>query len=272
MPTLLELQHAFRTAMLTGSEAVVAAEIVGDGIAPGARLNVYRNNIRGNLTGALKLTFPAVERLVGAEFFAATAACFLAAAPPAQANLYDWGEAFPDFLQSFPPAASLPYLPDVARLEWAIGRALHAPMLPPLDLDAFGRLSADEQAEIRFRRHPSVSLLRLAYPAHRIWKAVLEEDRQALACIDPAGGGECLVVHRAASGADVLPLSPAGLCFATALCDGTSLSDALALVAPHTAAGLLGAFLARGLFCAVLPASSAPDPQTATAAEEHSRP
>lgn len=258
MPALLDLQRAFRTALLTDAGEAVAESIVARGIAPLARLGIYRNNVTANLTGALRLSFPAVERLVGADFFAAAAACFLAAAPPRQANLYDWGDAFPGFLHSFAPAASLPYLPDVARLEWAIGRALHAPSVPPLGVQALADLTADQQASVCFRRHPSVSLLTLAHPAHRIWQAVLAGDDGALAGIDPSGGCECLAVHRAAEGADVLRLSPADSRFAAMLCDGATLCAALETVDAATAAGLLGVFLARGLFCGVCTAPLAP--------------
>ena len=41
---------------------------------------------------------------------------------------------FPEFLARFPPAASLAYIADVARLEWAVNRALHAPDAAPLDV------------------------------------------------------------------------------------------------------------------------------------------
>ena len=272
MPALLDLQRAFRIALLTDAGEAVAESIVARGIAPLARLAIYRNNVTGNLTGALRLSFPAVERLVGADFFAAAAARFLAAAQPRQANLYDWGDAFPDFLRSFQPAAPLPYLADVARLEWVIGRALHAPATPALDPQALAGMTPAQQAAVCFRRHPSVSLLTLAHPAHRIWQAVLAGDDGALAGIDPSGGGECLAVHRAAEGADVLRLSPAGLRFAAMLCAGAALCAALEVADAATAAGLLSAFLARGLFSGVCAAPLAPTGSEAAELQEIAQP
>ncbi len=250
MTSLLELQRAMRAALLTGSDQI-AEMVAPNGIAPAARLNVYRSNVTGHLTGALRLTFPAVERLVGSDFFAGAAARFIAAAPPRGADLYDWGDGFAAFLEAFAPTASLLYLADVARLEWAIGRALHAPDAPLLDVQVLARLATDRQDALQFRAHPSVSLLALAHPAHRIWEAVLARDDAALSAIDPGGGGECLVVHRWTNGPGVLHLSPAGMRFAAALCEGAALAQALGTLEASDAAGLLGEFLARGLFSGV---------------------
>ena len=248
MSTLLELQRALCSALLSAPNAAVPPGILANGIDPAARLDIYRSNVIGNLTGALKLTFPAVERLVGAEFFAAVAARFLAVAPPAKPNLYDWGSEFPAFLASFPPAASLPYLPDVARLEWAVGRALHAAEAPVIGLLDLAELAANNQAGVCFRSHPSVSPLALSHPAYQIWQAVLAGDDAALSGIDTGSGGEWLLVHRARDGIDVMRLSPAGLRFAGALCSGVALADALAVTKDENATALLAEFLARGLF------------------------
>ncbi len=248
MPTLLELQRALRSALLSATNDAVPPGILANGIDPAARLDIYHSNVIGNLTGALKLTFPAVERLVGADFFAAAAARFLMAAPPTKPNLYDWGGDFPAFLPTFQSASSLPYLPDVARLEWAVGRALHAPEAPAIGLLELAELAANNQAGVRFRCHPSVSPLALSHPAHRIWQAVLSGDDVALSGIDPGSGGEWLIVYRARDGIDVMHLSAAGLRFAEALCNGIALPAALAVTENENATALLADFLAHGLF------------------------
>jgi len=228
MTSLLELQRAMKAALLTGSDGIAEAAVVPNGIAPAARLQVYRNNVVGNLTGALKLSFPAVERLVGPDFFAGAAQHFIAVTPPRRANLYDWDDGFAAFLEAFAPAASLAYLADVARLEWAVGRALHAPETRTLDVQALAQLTADQQDTVRFRAHPSVSLLALAHPAHRIWEAVLARDDAALGAIDPGSGSEWLVVHRgAAASVEVLHVPAEAMRFAVALTAGVALSDSV---------------------------------------------
>ena len=103
---------------LVGDDDATVAATLGDALAPADRLSIYRNTSRTALTNALRLNFPAVQRLVGEDFFAAAADTFITREPPHAAWLDLYGESFPEFLQSFEPAASLTYLPDVE-----IGRA-----------------------------------------------------------------------------------------------------------------------------------------------------
>ena len=128
------------------------------------RFAVYRNNVAHSLREALGRRFPVVKRLVGAEFFNAMAGEFIAAHPPRQPVLQEWGADFAGFLDRFPPVETLPYLGDVARIEWARGLSYHAadamPM-PPRRLTETGPL----------RLHPSLQLLRLTHPAFDIWQA-----------------------------------------------------------------------------------------------------
>ena len=126
MLALPELQRAFAAAILADETATLSPLVRADGIAPERRIQVYRNNSLITLAEALKATFPVVCRLVDERFFDYAARAFIRAHPPRQPRLADYGEEFADFLAGFEPARSLPYLPDVARLEWAINLAYHA--------------------------------------------------------------------------------------------------------------------------------------------------
>jgi hypothetical protein len=251
MSSLLELQRTMRTALLAGSDTPLSS-VVGGAIDAVARVRIYRNNVLGNLTGALRLTFPAVERLVGADFFAAVAARFISAAPPAGADLYEYGAAFPGFLATFEPAQTIVYLPDVARLEWAVNQALHVVYTPALTADALFDVPEQQQAGMRFAAHPSLSLLALTHPAKAIWQAVLTEDAKlrasSLTAIDISVAGDVLAVLRGADGLVLLQLSRPAYDFACALTEGQCLADALDRVPSEDAAPLLGGFIAHGFF------------------------
>ena len=125
-PMLLELQRAVYRSVIARDGAEGSAYVIADGIAPAARLGIHRNTFASVLTTALRLSYPALHRLVAAECFEGAARLFIEERPPQCANLDDYGSGFPEFLARFPPAAALTYLPDVARLEWALNRALHA--------------------------------------------------------------------------------------------------------------------------------------------------
>src|SRR6266511_6000519 len=135
-----------RASLVVHDDRGIAAHVVDAGMSPAERLDVYRNTFASVLTTALRLSYPAVHRLVGAEFFEGASRIFIEGSPPKSACLDDYGTEFPGFLVDFPPAASLPYLPGVARLEWAVNRALHADDVEPLDASRLASLAQSERA------------------------------------------------------------------------------------------------------------------------------
>ena len=247
MPTLHEVQTAMRHGLLDGGDPALAA-VLANALAPVHRLSIYRNTARSTLTKALRLNFPAVERLVGEEFFAAAADTFITRQPPRTAWLDLYGQEFPEFLQGFEPAATLLYLADVARLERAVGRALHAGHMEPLELARLASIDASEQARVRFVPHPSVSLLSSPYPVDAIWRAVLARDDAAVAAIDLNAGAVRLLIERRDSAVEVTRLAEPRWTLAEALFGGEPLSVALEAAGDPNAPAWLAAHLAGGHF------------------------
>lgn len=206
MPTLREIQHAFGAAVFGEDERIVG-HVIDDGIAAAARVRVYRNTVISVLTDALRLSYPAVDRLVGDEFFDAAAAAFIRQQPPTSAYLTEFGGGFADFLESFAPAQALAYLPDVARFEWALNVAANAPDMPALDPARLAAIDPDAHGSVRFAPHPSLSLLRLDHPAHMIADAVIAHDEAALAAIDVSAGPVWLTIHRGHDGIEAHQLT-----------------------------------------------------------------
>ena len=247
-PALLEIQHALRASLLAHDEGEAAAHIVADGFSAAERLDVYRNTFASVLTNALRLSYPAVHRLVGAQFFEGAARIFIAGHPPTSACLDDYGAEFPDFLADFALTASLPYLPDVARLEWAVSRALHADNADPLDAGRLAALPEPDRARVRFAPHPSVGLIRAQYPVDVIWRSVLDENDAALAAIDPGAGPIWLLIQRLETGVEVRRMSESAWRFAAELCAGRSLHAVLESARGIEVSTLLAEHLAAGRF------------------------
>ena len=247
-PSLRDVQRAMARSLLDRGDAAADGFIVADGVAPARRLSVYRNTIEASCANALHLAFPAVQRLVGDDFFASAAGTFAHAEPPRNAWLDAYGASFPAFLAAFPPAASLGYLADVARLEWAVDRALHAVDVAPLDVTQLACLAEADHPRVRFVTHPSVSLIASAYPVDAIWRAILARDEAALAAIDLGAGCVSLLVGRSAVGVDVVRMEPRAWRFAAALCAAQPLGPALDAVDDIDAPTLLANLLAAGRF------------------------
>ncbi|KVE34574.1 HvfC/BufC N-terminal domain-containing protein [Burkholderia sp. BDU5] len=249
-PTLAELQWAVRRSLSDGGAAGPEATdwVLPDGLAPAARLRVYRNTSASVLRDALRLAFPATERVVGAAFFEGAAGLFARASPPASAWLDAYGAEFPAFLARMPETACVPYLADVARLEWQVDLALHAPDVATLDLARLARLGEPALRALRLRPHPAARLLRSAYPVDAIWRAVLEQDDRALRQIRLDDGPVHLLAQRTDDGVDVLRLDEADWRVACALFAGEPIDAALANAPQADAHARFATLLSRGCF------------------------
>ena len=264
MLTLLEWQRAMRASLVQRDFAVIVGSLA-DGAAAD-RLDIYRNTIFSGLIRTLRLAYPAVERLVGSKFFDGAADIFIRAHLPRAAYLDQYGDTFPDFLRDFAPAASLPYLVDAARLEWAVNGALHAADESPLELAQLAAIPAEDHGRVCFHAHPSVRLLRVDYPVDDIWRAVLNGDDDALTTLDLASGPVCLLVERNATGIEVIRLQELRWRFLAALCTGVPLSSAVEVAKDIDAPSALGAHLAAGRFVAfTLSAHETAEPQVTAA-------
>jgi hypothetical protein len=164
MRSLAESQTAFAMALFDPALPVPNNLRSLDKPAGPDRFAVYRNNVMVALIEGLRDAYPVVCRLVGDEFFRAMAGVFARTHPPRSPVMLEYGEGFAEFIAEFPPAAGLPYLPDVARLERAWVEAYHAPEAEPLS-----RVPPDSGQT--FALHPATRLVRSPFPVLAIWEA-----------------------------------------------------------------------------------------------------
>jgi hypothetical protein len=157
--SLESLQRDFLAAVLAAAEPA------------DARLAVYHRGARANRGGALALAYPVVARLVGDSFFAEAAARFGDAFPSRSGDLRTYGAEFAAFLAQYPHARGLDYLPDVARLEWAVHQARDAADDRGFDFAALGAVPAERVGQVRIRLRPCVRLVASAHPVLAIWEA-----------------------------------------------------------------------------------------------------
>lgn len=260
-PTLLELQCGMQKSLRQGADEDMSAYVIADELDLEERLDIYRNTCVSVLATALRLSYPIVQYLVGPEFFEGVARLFADQASPRSALLDEYGADFPEFLAQLPQAASLPYLPDVARLEWHVNIVLHAQDAPPLEVARLVQLNEAELVQLRFEPHPAAKLLRCEFPADAIWHAVLERDDSAMTAIDLADGPVWLLVHRTESGINVVRLGEGQWRYTAALFSRQPLHAALEEAPCADAHALLAAHLIRGCFTDVLLDGKAFDPQ-----------
>jgi len=222
---LRDLQTEFAAALLD-EHPQIGAHIRAGRFPAAQHFQVYRNNLVESLTGALRAVYPVVEQLVGAGFFRYTAHEYLSVHRPKSGNLHDFGDAFAGFLAGFEPAAELPYLPDVARLEWAWHRAFHAADAPAFDLARLGAVPAEQHETLRFTLHPSAHLLASDYPVVRIFE-INQEGYNGDASVNLNEGGVQVLIIRRELTVTVEPLAAGEAGLLTALAVNQTLGAAV---------------------------------------------
>jgi hypothetical protein len=142
-----------------------------NGKAAGKRYNVYRNNVTVSLINALAATFPATLRITGTDFFRAMARFHVRATPPTSPLLFEYGRDFPDFIERYEYARSIPWLADVARIERAWLDAYHAADAEPLIPHALASIPPEQLADIVLTPHPATRIVRSGFSAISIFAA-----------------------------------------------------------------------------------------------------
>jgi hypothetical protein len=164
-------QAAFASALTDPAKALPAGVVSPRGEPDGKRFAVYRNNVHVGLAEALAKRFPVTRRLVGEEFFAGMARVFVGSEKPASPLLFQYGDNFPAFIETFEPAKSVPYLADLARIEAAWTRAYHAEDIVPIGAASLSGIDPAKLADLHLLIHPASSLIVSPHPAGAIWAA-----------------------------------------------------------------------------------------------------
>lgn len=190
-PSLLEFQQRFAAGLL-GERVDVARPSPTD-----RGMRVHRSNVSASLRQAVEAAFPVTRALVGDAFFAALADRFVIAEPPRLGWLFAYGGRFPDFAAADGPAQRLPYLADVARLEWARIHAANTSHAGELNLRALARLAPEALAALRLRLHPAASFIVSPYRMFDIWWSHRQADAsRRLAAIEKVDIPQTVLVSR----------------------------------------------------------------------------
>jgi hypothetical protein len=220
-------QTAFAHALLNPKLPCPSGLTTWNGSDPTMRFAVYRNNVMVSLVDALADTYPIVQTLVGEEFFRAMARVFAQNKPPRSAVMAYYGREFAEFVEAFPPAVSVPYLADVARLEMARVMAYHAADVVSVHVDALQAALADPEQllSLRLVLHPSVHVIDSTFAIFSIWAA--HQGATCASSVDP-DVAQSMLVYRAGLVVDTMELAAGTGAFFSALLTGQTLLDAAA--------------------------------------------
>jgi uncharacterized protein len=252
MPELFDFQSDFAAALRDRQRTPAMQHwLAGDAGLVERRMAIYRANMVAAADKALSSAYPVIRQVVGEEFFHGLAREYQRGTPSTSGDLTDFGATLAAFVATFEHTQSLPYLPDLARLEWAVHRASGAADAPDWDAAALGAVEPAQQAAIRFAWSPGLAVIESLHPIVRIWTIHQPGyDGEFSVAWDRA---DTALVARDGFAVAVTECAAADATFIRASLAGAPLGDAVAAtVATHPdfdLGALLGGALAARLVC-----------------------
>ena len=246
MTRLLALQTDFAAALRDRQRTPAMQRwLAGDADLVERRMAIYRANMVAAADKALSSAYPVIRQAVGDEFFHGLAREYQRATPSTSGDLTDFGSTFPDFLASFEHTRSMPWLPDLARLEWAAHRAYGSADAPDWDAAALAAVAPEQQAAIRFRWSPGLAVIESAYPIARVW--TIHQGGYAGEFSVDWSLAETAVVARDGFAVTAAECAAGDAAFLAESLAGASLGEATAAALAHHPDFNLGALLGRAL-------------------------
>ena len=168
----LELQQAAFAAALVDARAVEELDgIFADSHIALPRLALYRGNIAAAQATALSRAYPVVRALVGDEYFAGLCSTYGRAYPSTSGDLNAFGGQLAAFVGGLESAATVPYLANVAALEWLVHRAYYVADSRALSREHILSLSPEAMLARSFALQTGCSWLSSNFAVATIWQA-----------------------------------------------------------------------------------------------------
>lgn len=227
------------SSMILGAEpsGALLTSIVKTPMAASDRLQIHKNNFKLTLSSALMDVFPVIMSFVGEQWLEAALKKFAVQYPPSEACLSSYGGEFADFLDSFAPAVRLPYLADLARVEWAIHMCQNAKDEMTLKPADWANLVKTDMQSLSFSLVAAHKFIESDYPLLDLWNVGTGTDTSSE--INLEAGGTTLLVIRPQSEVLIFPLDMNECRFLSSMNKGeTVLSSATAVGWAHESSPL----------------------------------
>ena len=174
-------QQQFLVALWSGS--IQSPELLHANVAGRkSDLNIYRSNGFAVAERALSGSFPTVQAILGEAGFAVLCKHFWRDLPPTRGDLGVYGDTLPNYIatQTDDVIVNLPFLADVAQLDWAIHQVERAADPVPLDPSRWALLSTPDLTRVHFEFAAATALIQSTHPIVSIYCAHQSNDFSAL--------------------------------------------------------------------------------------------
>lgn len=190
---LKDVQSSFINAIINGDNNECSNFIKPTNVANISRINIYKNNVVSTLRENIIAKYPIILALVGEEFLNYCVREYVKNNPSKNGNLDFYGKEFANFIASFKPAQTLPYLSDVAKLEWLLHEIYFDEDIKILDKIKFSKTDVNQLENVKFKVNKAVKLIASKYPIYQIYQMVNDN---LIKDLDISSGGENLLIIR----------------------------------------------------------------------------
>ncbi len=159
-----------------------------------SRWHIYSSGYLTRLVEALENDYPALARVVGPGPFGSLIQRYVAAHPPRSFDLRYAGDRLATFLEPDPLTGDLPFLPDLARLEWLLAEAFVAEDPEPLRWSDLQAADPETVSELPLVLNPGTIVIRSRWPLVDIWKLKDKDDEEV--SLEVEGHASTVLVFR----------------------------------------------------------------------------
>jgi hypothetical protein len=232
MTTLADQQQDLLEALFAwppqAAWARLAPSFSGVGTSAQRGLQAYQRNGHVLAERALRAAYPVLAHLLGVANFEELARAHWHAQPPQCGDIGEWGGHLSEFIANSVQLREVPYLPDVARAEWALHRCALA-RDQAADLTTLALLTTEDPQTLTLSLAPGVTTLGSAWPLASLLLAHLKNSPSLaeLAQQLQSGVAQDIVLWRAGFQPQLRQALPGEPVLLRALQDGVALEPAV---------------------------------------------
>jgi len=257
MTKLAQLQTNFISDCLSGAltedNTLMAKDIDTRLISSQGLMGIYQNSAIANITNSLSISYPVIEKLVGAVFFRATCRQYILGHWPTSANMDDFGADFPKFLAEFEHAKQLTYLEDVAQLEWLFHLSSLAQDSAEFDWTKLAKVAPADMLKLNFLLAPTVALIKSTQPIDKIWLMNQVNAAQTTELTLDGESGTYIVLFRQGLKTEIMTISISEFTLLQSFAEGQHFKVAIesvkALAADISIDNYLKKYIELGIIC-----------------------
>ncbi len=225
--SLKDLQNKFSDFIYTGELSPELNELVAtrDSFAAEEQLFLYKNNCMSFLKDRLRNLYPTVSSLVGEGFFKTLMHHYIQLNPSRSGDLNEYGGEFAEFVSKFPAAQTVPYLADVARIEWSWSLLSVAEDNAAFELEKLEGIAPKQFQNLILVLQTAFCAVASQYPIVDIWElSQANSDDESSVSLDD--GEQFVLLHRSADDVEMQEISAADYHFISYLYEGLTLMQA----------------------------------------------